>query len=217
MGKNEIYRIRVAVFPPLFFLFCMFFLFEVFRLTGFDNSVIGVYPRKLVSIHGVVTMVFAHSGYKHLFANSVPFFFLSFGLFYFFRQFAYRAFFVTWVISGVMLWIGGRTSYHIGASGLVYGLSALLFFVPIFSRNRQLYPISLIVVFLYGSMLWGILPQDNNISWEGHLFGLISGVFSAWYFTRNQNTETKLNSNNFDITDTNYTGVSYTIVDDENI
>jgi len=80
--------------------------------------------------------------------------------------------------------LGGRESIHIGASGLVYGLAFFLAFSGFFRKDRALGIIAFIVVFLYGSMVWGMLPQNGNISWEGHLFGAISGISLAWYFRK---------------------------------
>jgi membrane associated rhomboid family serine protease len=100
-------------------------------------------------------------------------------LFYFYRPVAFRVFFLTWIITGILVWLGGRSSYHIGASGLIYGFASFLFFSGIIRNNINLMAISLLVVFLYGGLVWGILPYDYKISWESHLFGALTGLALA--------------------------------------
>ena len=85
-------------------------------------------------------------------------------------------------ISGFWLWIIGRPSFHIGASGIIYALASFIFASGIFSKNPRLSALSLVVIFLYGSMIWGILPTNQPISWEGHLSGFFAGVIVALFF-----------------------------------
>jgi len=85
-------------------------------------------------------------------------------------------------MTGIWVWFGGRPSYHIGASGIVYGLAGYIFTSGIILKNIRLLSISLLVVFLYGSMFWGIFPFDPKISWESHLLGLIAGIILAIYY-----------------------------------
>jgi membrane associated rhomboid family serine protease len=91
-------------------------------------------------------------------------------------------FFLTWIITGILVWLGGRSSYHIGASGLIYGFASFLFFSGIIRNSINLLAISLLVVFLYGSLVWGIFPFDYKISWESHLFGALTGFALAAAF-----------------------------------
>jgi membrane associated rhomboid family serine protease len=118
-------------------------------------------------------------------SNSIPFLILTFALLYFYRNLAYRIFFLIYILSGICGWVGGRESWHLGASGLVYGLASFLFFSGIFRKDANLLTIGIIVVFLYGSMFWGIFPIKPEISWESHLWGSASGLVLAFYY-RNQ-------------------------------
>ena len=93
-------------------------------------------------------------------------------------------------ISGFWLWIIGRPSYHIGASGIIYSLASFLFFSGVFSKNRQLIAISLVIIFSYGYLIWGIFPTNSNISWEGHLTGLLAGLLVAFFY-KNSGPEEK--------------------------
>jgi membrane associated rhomboid family serine protease len=181
---SEKRKILHAVLFPLFFLLLMWGNYTAFWLMEKPMSVIGIAPQKLESIAGVVLSPFAHGSLSHLAGNSISFMVLATALFYFYRLIAYRVFFINWLVSGILLWIGGRESVHIGASGIVYGLAFFIFFSGVFRNDKRLAALSLIVVFLYGSMIWGLMPQGGNISWEGHLFGAFSGISLAWYYKK---------------------------------
>jgi membrane associated rhomboid family serine protease len=103
-------------------------------------------------------------------------------LFYFYPSIAFKVFFLSYFIHGFWLWFFGRESYHIGASGIVYSLSAFLFVSGLIRKNTHLLAISLLVAFLYGSLVWGIFPLEENISWEAHLTGMLAGIVLAFYY-----------------------------------
>jgi len=132
----------------------------------------------------VITSAFVHGDLKHLISNSLPLLVLGAGLFYFYRTLAWRVFFGVYLLGGFWLWLGGRESYHIGASGLVYGLTTFLFFSGVLRRDIRLMALSLLVVFLYGGMVWGIFPLFIGISWEAHLFGAFAGVLFAFVYRK---------------------------------
>lgn len=144
----------------------------------------GVLPRSIGHLSGIVTTVFVHANFEHLLSNSIPLLILGTALNYFYREVWLRVFFIVWIFGGFWLWLGGRESYHIGASGLIYGLAAFLFFSGIIRRHTGLMAISLLVVFLYGSMVWGIFPLFRDMSYEAHLFGALAGIFCAIYFRK---------------------------------
>jgi membrane associated rhomboid family serine protease len=146
---------------------------------------LGVYPRKLEGLLGVLTSPFIHSDFKHLITNSVSFYVLTLFLFYFYRQIALRIFTINYLLAGILLWIIGRDSWHIGASGIIYGLATFLFFSGLFRGNIKLLTIALVTAFLYGSMFWGLFPTRPEVSWEAHLAGAFSG-FSLSIFYRHQ-------------------------------
>jgi membrane associated rhomboid family serine protease len=181
---NEKHKLIHSLLFPVTFLVIIWLVWIVFNLLGYDMSVLGIKPLKLSGLPGIILSPFGHGGFGHLFANSTSFLVLAVFLFYFYRLIAYKVFFINWVISGSLLWLGGRESIHIGVSGLVYGLAFFLAFSGFFRKDRALSIISFIVVFLYGSMIWGMVPQNGNISWEGHLFGAISGISLAWHFRK---------------------------------
>ncbi len=181
---SEKQKLKFALIFPLAFLLLMWMVYFVFWWLDAEMGLIGIAPQKLKGVIGIVFSPFAHGSISHITSNSVSFIILSAGLFYFYRLIAYRVFLINWLISGILLWIGGRGSVHIGASGIVYGLAFFLFFSGVFRRDKKLSAISMIVVFFYGSMIWGMMPQQTNISWEGHLFGAIAGLSLAWYYRK---------------------------------
>ncbi len=109
--------------------------------------------------------------------------FLATALFYFYSEIAIKISLLNWFLTGLFVWLAGRTSWHIGASGLIYGLASFLFFSGIIRRYFRLVALSLLIVFLYGSMVWGIFPDVyKNVSWESHMLGFISGIVLAVAF-----------------------------------
>jgi len=162
----------------------------VFALEAYNHwhlSPLGVLPRTAAGLPGIVSSVFIHGDITHIASNSLPLLVLGLMLFYFYRKIAIPVFVWIWLMSGIWLWIGGRNNaehptYHIGASTLIYGLATFLFFSGVFRKHLQLMAVSAVVVFLYGSILWGIFPLKTEISWEGHLFGAIAGVMVAFNY-----------------------------------
>jgi membrane associated rhomboid family serine protease len=151
---------------------------------GYNLKSFGVQPRTIHGLPGIITMHFIHGNWKHLINNSLAFFVLNGFLFYFYRSISGRVFIPLFFLSGVVLWIIGRPSNHIGASMLIYGLFAFLFFGGLMRKNPRLRRVSLFVAFYYGSMVWYIFPIEEGISWEGHLSGLFVGAILAWVYRR---------------------------------
>lgn len=180
MDEKE--KFRISVIFPVFFLFLLWIIkFTEFGLET-DFHFLGIYPLKFKGIIGIFTAPLIHSDINHLFDNSLPVFFLSLAIFYFYSEVSFQVFFLIYFITGFLVWIVGREAYHIGASGLVYGFAGFLFFSGIIRKNRNLMAISLLVIFLYGSLVWGLLPYDFRISWESHLMGALTGVALAFVY-----------------------------------
>jgi membrane associated rhomboid family serine protease len=171
------------LFPALFVgLLWLVKLIEISLGVSFVKG--GVFPHHLKGLHGILTSPFIHSGFPHLVSNSIPFFILLFVLVYFYRSFSYRIFWQIYLLSGICVWIAGREAWHIGASGVVYGLAAFHFVSGIIRNDVRLLTISVVVVFLYGGMVWGMFPINPDISWESHLWGAVSGVLLALYYRK---------------------------------
>lgn len=146
---------------------------------GIELVQYGVFPRKPSGLIGILTFPFIHADWKHIFNNSTAIFVLGTMLYYFYREVASKTLLWVYLLSGVWLWIGGRANFHIGASGVVYALFGFLFVSGLLRKHLKLMALSLLVVFLYGSLVWGVFPVDERISYEGHLFGLLAGVVVA--------------------------------------
>lgn len=167
---------------PLAFVLIIWIVFWAEIRFGIDFTPYGIYPRTVNGLRGIFVSPFVHSDIKHLFHNTIPLFVLTLSLFYFYRKLSWKVLLFGLLLSGGLTWLIGRPAYHIGASGIIYLLAGFLFFKGIFSKHYRLVALSLIVVFLYGGLLWYITPIDPSISWEGHLSGLIAGlVFAVIY------------------------------------
>jgi len=177
--KNKLFNSMLV--PTIFIIvICLVKLLEIVLETKF--GFLGNRPRNLAGINGIFTMPFVHGDIKHLFNNSTSFFVLGTALYYFYRRVANKVLLITWLFSGVFVWLLARGSNHIGASGIVYGLAAFLFTSGVLRKDRPAMVIALVVTFFYGSMVWGLIPGRPGISWEGHLFGALGGVFAAFLY-----------------------------------
>ncbi len=145
----------------------------------------GIFPLQVKGLLGIITSPFIHGDFEHLIANTIPMFALSWGIFYFYKQLAFRIVLYCLFTTNILLWLGAREAWHIGASGLVYAFASFLFFSGLFRNYYKLIAISFVVAFLYGGLFWGIFPVLKDVSWEGHLFGGCSGLIYALAF-RNQ-------------------------------
>lgn len=174
---------------------------------GFGSSkCYGVVPRNFIGLRGILFSPILHSGWRHIINNSVPLAVLSFFAVLFYQRTAYYIILLGWILTGLLVWIFGNlfpnvtAGCHIGASGLVYVLASYIFFSGIIKKSRNLIALSLIVAFLYGSMIWGVVPDEllprfyaegsNPISWESHLAGGLVGLLFA-FLTRHYGPEEK--------------------------
>jgi membrane associated rhomboid family serine protease len=146
---------------------------------NFNFTEYGVYPLTFEGLRGILFTTFIHGSLKHLFNNSIPLLLLSMALFYFYRDVSKKVIIYGILLTGILTWLIGRPSYHIGASGLVYVLASFLFFKGLFSKYYRLVALSLSVVFVYGSLVWGLFPGKTGMSWEGHLSGFFVGLVLA--------------------------------------
>lgn len=169
-----------AVLWPILLVFLLWLVYWIEIKFRLDFTTFGVYPRQVKGLFGIMASPFIHSGIDHLYKNSIPILVLTASLFYFYKDIAWKSLVFGLIVSGFLTWLIGRSSYHIGASGMVYFLASFLFFKGVQSKNYRLIAVSLIVVFLYGSLVWGTLPGKPGISWEGHLSGFIAGLIFSF-------------------------------------
>jgi len=170
---KSVFLIPTLLVIAIWFVYWIEIKFEL----NFNRN--GVYPRTLNGLKGIFYSPFIHSGTKHLFNNSSPLFALVASLLYFYRKISFQILVYGTLLTGLMTWVIARSAYHIGASGVIYMLVSFIFFSGVFRRYYRLIALSLIMVFLYGSMIWYILPIKEDISWEGHLSGFVVGFLFA--------------------------------------
>ena len=145
---------------------------------------LGVYPGSYKGLIGVITAPLIHGSASHLMSNALPILVLGLAIRYFYYEDSLKIFYLIWLITGTIVWIFARESYHIGASGVVYGFASFIFFSGILRGKVQLLALSLLIAFLYGGMVWGMLPIDAGISWESHVAGGLSGLGVSFFFRK---------------------------------
>ncbi len=171
-----------SIFFPALFLLVIWGVKVAENLFGFRLGTLGIYPLTVNGIPGIFFSPLIHGDYSHLFTNSGPLLVLGATLFYFYRVIAFRLLALAWLMTGIWVWFGAREAWHIGSSGLIYAMASFLFFSGFIRRSVELIAISLVIVFLYGGMIWGIFPLRDGISWESHLMGGIAGFVLAVYY-----------------------------------
>jgi membrane associated rhomboid family serine protease len=162
-------------------------IFQIDDIFGLQWNNYGLLPRNINGLTGIFTMPFLHGSISHIFSNSIPLLVLLFSIFYFFQRKALLILLMTYFIVGILTWVIGTEGTHIGASGIVYALAFFLVAISIIKQETKLMAYSLIIIFLYGSIVWGFFPQlfpDKHISWEGHLAGAITGIILAFFYKK---------------------------------
>lgn len=174
-----------VVVAPLIAVLLIWFVYwmEIRFQTNLNHF--GLYPRKLSGLQGILFSPFIHGSLEHLYNNTIPLAILLASLFYFYRKVAIKVLLFGVLFSGLITWGIARPSYHIGASGIIYLLASFVFFKGIFTKYFRLVALSLVVVFIYGSLLWYIFPMKDGVSWEGHLGGFVTGLALAFFVKAN--------------------------------
>ncbi len=155
-----------------------------------DLGVFGILPRTPLGMVGIITAPLVHGTFLHLLSNTFPLLLLLVATFYFYNKIALEVFLWIYLITGFWVWVAARQAYHIGASGIVYGLAAFLLFSGIFRKDIRSVIVAVAIAFLYNGMLQGLLPNatQQNVSWESHLLGSVAGVFCSFYFRTSGDT-----------------------------
>ena len=187
-NKAERRKFLGSLIIPLIIVVVMWLVKIIEESYGVHLGQWGIVPHTAKGLIGILTLPFLHGSWEHLLSNTVPILVLGTALYYCYPSLANRVMLITWLGSGLLTWcIGDAETTHIGASALVYGLNLFLIFSGFIRGNRMLIVISLIMVFLYGSFIWGMIPAlavPQNISWEGHLSGALIGILLAFFLRK---------------------------------
>ncbi len=171
-------------FLPIFlrsaaFVLLIILLFLLDLGYGGEFSRYGLLPRDLKGLRGILTSPFIHGSWEHLINNSIPLLALGMAIHYFYREVAWKIYLGSILITGIWVWAFARPVIHIGASGVLYSFASFVFVSGLIRKNYRLFALSMLVVFWYGGMVWGILPIKHGISWESHLMGALTGIILA--------------------------------------
>lgn len=172
-------RLRRAVLLSVGFVVLLWWVKMVEAVTGVDLSVFGVYPHRLSGLLGIPIAPLIHGSLVHLFSNTLPLLLLGTALLYGYPRAAPIVLPVLFLGTGLGIWLFGRESYHVGASGLTFGMMFFVFVVGALRWERRAIALSCAVFFLYGGMVWGVLPSDPQVSHEAHASGAVLGVLLA--------------------------------------
>jgi membrane associated rhomboid family serine protease len=167
------------------FVFLMWLVFSIRFFTGWDMGAFSIYPRTISGLLGILTAPLIHGSVVHIVSNTIPLLFLGWTLFFFHEKIAKRVFVLCYFATNLLVWVFARSSLHIGASGIVYGIACFLMLYGFFKKDFKSLIISAIVIFFYGGMAYGLFPNQPGISWESHLLGAIVGGYAAMYYARN--------------------------------
>lgn len=184
MQKNN-FNIEIILYPILLISILWVVYWGEFY-SPIDLIHFGIMPRTLSGLSGVFFSPLLHSTNDifHLINNTFPIFILSIALLYYYRKIAFQVFFLSWFLCGILTWIIAKNegSFHIGISSIIYSLVCFLFVSGVLGKQKQLQAVSLLIVFIYGSLVWGVFPMEEKVSWQGHLAGSITGIALAAYY-----------------------------------
>jgi membrane associated rhomboid family serine protease len=151
---------------------------------GLSFSGYGILPRSVEGLKGIIFSPFIHHDFNHLINNLLTFTVLGWALRFFYKELFWKIVLLSMLMVGLWTWISAREAYHIGLSGVLYSIFGFLLLSGFIRKNIPLIAISFFVVLMYGSMMWGILPLKQEISWESHLWGFIAGAVLAFYYRK---------------------------------
>lgn len=179
--SRELFKKLIVPLTLPIFLWVIYLITQLLDISTFK---LGILPRSFSGLIGILTSPLIHQDLSHLISNTAPLIIMGLSIFYFYSKVAYKSFVIIYIGTGILVWLFAREAYHIGASGIIYGFVSFLFFSGIFRKDNRSIALALIITFLYGGLIWGVLPLERGVSWESHLFGAIVGVFPAFIFRK---------------------------------
>lgn len=184
-GSQRAQRSFVLAVKLAFGFIMVLWLVHAFQaISGLDLNQLGLRPREWTGLSGVLFTPLLHGSFEHLISNSMPLFIGGVALLFLYPNSALRVLPLLYLGTSLLAWVFARPSIHIGASGLVYGMLTYVFVAGVLRRDVRSVGVSLMVWFLYGSMVWGVFPIAPRMSWELHATGLVLGALLAWRYRR---------------------------------
>jgi len=175
-SPQDIKRLKRAFLIALLFTLVLWVIEITKQLLRIEVFIFGVYPQHLFGLVGILTAPLIHGSFEHLISNTPALLILGTALLYGYPRSCWIVIAVIWLLTELGVWFTARPVYHIGASGLTYGMMSFVFIIGILRRDRLAITLSLLVFFLYGTMIWGIFPHQPGVSFETHLWGGSLGV-----------------------------------------
>ena len=162
----------------------MWVAFAIQFYLDYDLGFLGVYPKEPYGLIGIITAPLIHGSLSHIISNTFPLLFLGTTLYVFYPKVAPWVFTSCYIMTGFLVWIFGREFYHIGASGLIYGIAFFLIFLGFFRKDMKSLVISIFVLLIYGGMIYGLWSEDESVSWESHSFGAAVGIALSFVYRK---------------------------------
>jgi len=172
---------KLYIYPWLISLLCLWGINVInWLFLGSHLNILGIYPRSIFGLLGIIFSPIFHHNFSHLFFNSIPLFVL--GLVILSRGFKifYTATLIITLLGGLLVWLFGRRAIHIGASGLISGYFGFIIITAYSNPSFVTLLSAVLVLYYFGSIFLGIFPQEEQISWESHLFGFLAGIAAGF-------------------------------------
>lgn len=168
--------------PDVLWVLALLWIIQVFNsLVNGRLCILGIIPRNPLGMFGIIFAPFLHGGFNHLFFNSVPLFLLLTFMLTFGLHIAICASLMIIFYCGLATWLFARKSIHVGASGIIMGYMGFILYSGYYGHNLSAVLVAIVSFYYLGSILFSVFPTDSSTSWESHLFGLLSGIFTAAY------------------------------------
>jgi membrane associated rhomboid family serine protease len=183
MIPSTIHKLRESLQVPFRLSLLMLLLVLVQYSFQVDLGILGIRPLKIAHIFGIFTAPLIHGNFAHFIANIPPFIILGTALYYFYGRIANQVMVYAYFIPYIIVWFIGRPYFHIGSSGMVYALAFFIISIGLFRGSLKGIVLAAITIFLYGSLIYGVLPTERKISWETHLAGAVIGVVVGFAYS----------------------------------
>lgn len=171
------FKISFILTALMWIVFILDYLIPVVEFRSY-----GILPRKIEGLFGIFSAFLLHGSLSHIISNTLPILLAITALFGNYSKIAKKVLVFSIVLTGFLVWSFARSANHIGASGVLYSLLTFIFVSGFIKKDIQSIGISIVIAFLYGSLLFGVIPGKSSISWESHLFGFIVGLYLAWLY-----------------------------------